>query len=75
MALKERLWLNCPWPCMAFGCAMLQGFLVHRDAADALLCRARARLKLGDAVGARDDAAKARSLSGHLAASMACNIQ
>ncbi|CAE7393442.1 Camk1 [Symbiodinium natans] len=43
-----------------------EGFLVHRDAADALLCRARARLKLGDAVGARDDAAKARSLSGQL---------
>ena len=45
-----------------------QGRLVHRDAADALLCRARARLKLGDMAGARDDAAKARSLSGRSAA-------
>mmetsp|Transcript_32272 Transcript_32272/g.60771 ORF Transcript_32272/g.60771 Transcript_32272/m.60771 type:complete len:208 (+) Transcript_32272:3-626(+) len=42
------------------------GLLVHRDAADAFLCRARARLRIGDAVGARDDAAKARNLSSQL---------
>lgn len=46
--------------------ASSEGTLVHRDAAEALLCRARARLKLGDAAGAREDAAKARNLFGQL---------
>ncbi|CAE7232834.1 Camk1 [Symbiodinium sp. CCMP2592] len=46
--------------------ASTEGTLVHRDAAEALLCRARARLKLGNAAGAREDAAKARNLFGQL---------
>ncbi len=40
------------------------GFVAHRDVLDAFLCRARARLKLGDGMGARADAATACAMAG-----------
>ena len=40
------------------------GFVAHRDVLDAFLCRARARLKLGDGTGARADAATACAMAG-----------
>lgn len=38
--------------------------MAHRDVLDAFLCRARARLKLGDGMGARADAATACAMAG-----------
>ena len=41
-----------------------RGFLAHRSVLDGLLCRARARLKMGDAIGARADATTACGMAG-----------
>lgn len=43
-----------------------RGFLAHRSVLDGLLCRARARLKMGDATGARADATTACGMAGQL---------
>eukprot|EP00931_Biecheleriopsis_adriatica_P081005 TRINITY_DN54353_c0_g1_i1.p1 TRINITY_DN54353_c0_g1~~TRINITY_DN54353_c0_g1_i1.p1 ORF type:complete len:275 (-),score=85.36 TRINITY_DN54353_c0_g1_i1:94-918(-) len=53
-------------PCDASDAPSDQGYLAHRDAADAFLCRARARLQLGDPQGALQDASTARAMARQL---------
>jgi len=52
------------WLCFWLSPHRGRGFLAHRSVLDGLLCRARARLKMGDATGARADATTACGMAG-----------